>query len=155
MEENLQSSVDVVAPPGGEPKSKMVTSRSGSFPNLVQITSPGQCICDKNCVQWMSSQICAHTLVSAEVNGELNLFLQWYNMNKPQPNISRLAMTGLPRGRGRKGGKPKRTRSRVTINTDVVVSRGATMQMPSFLPRLGLVQVQLLYQQKIQLLYLQ
>ena len=70
--------------------------------------------------------------MSAEVNGELNLFLQWYNMNKPQPNISRLAMTGLPRGRGRKGGKPKRTRSRVTINTDVVVSRAATMQIPSY-----------------------
>ena len=52
--------------------------------------------------------------------------------SKPQPNISRLAMTGLPRGRGRKGGKPKRTRSRVTTNTDVVLSRAATMQIPSY-----------------------
>ena len=53
-------------------------------------------------------------------------------MNKPQPNISRLAMTGLPRGRGRKGGKPKRTRLRLTTNTDVFVSHAATIQIPSY-----------------------
>jgi len=41
-EEYLQLSVDVVAAPGGDPKSKMVTSRSGSFPHWVQIASPGQ-----------------------------------------------------------------------------------------------------------------
>jgi len=80
----------------------------------------------------MSSQICAHTLVSAEVNGELHLFLQWYNMNSPQPNISSLAMTGLPRGRGRKGGIPKRTRSKVITSTDVVASQAATMQSPGY-----------------------
>jgi len=131
-EDYLQSNVDVVAAPGGDPKAKMVTSRSGSFPHLVQVNSPGQYICDKNCLQSMSSQICAHTLVSAEVNGELHLFLQWYNMNSPQPNISSLAMTGLPRGRGRKGGIPKRTRSKVITSTDVVVSRATTMQSPGY-----------------------
>ena len=121
-EEYLQSKVDVVAAPGGNSKVKMVTSRSGSCPHLVQTALPGQYICDKNCIQWMSSQICAHTLVAAEVNSELDLYLQWYNMNNPQPNISQLAMTGLPRGRGRKGGIPKWKY--------IVVSRAATMRQP-------------------------
>jgi len=49
-EDYLQSNVDVVAAPGGDPKAKMVTSRSGSFPHLVQVNSPGQYICDKNCL---------------------------------------------------------------------------------------------------------
>ena len=82
-EEYLQSKVDVVAASGGDPKAKMVTSRSGSSPHFVQVTSAGQYSCDKNCLQWVSSHICAHTVVAAEVNGELNLFLQWYKRNNP------------------------------------------------------------------------
>ena len=127
-EDYLQSSVDVVAAPGSNPKAKMVTSRSGSSPHFVQVTSAGQYTCDKTCLQWVSSHICAHTLVAAELNGELHLFLQWYKKNNPQPNITQLAMAGLPKGRGRKGGIPKRKRSRVFTATDVVVSRAATMQ---------------------------
>ena len=76
----------------------------------------------------VSSHICAHTLVAAELNGELHLFLQWYKKNNPQPYITQLAMVGLPKGRGRKGGIPKQKRSRVFTATDVVVSRAATMQ---------------------------
>ena len=72
-----------MAAPGGDPKAKMVTSRSGSSPYFVQFTSAGQYTCDKNCLQWVSSHICAHTVVAAEVNGELNLFLQWYKRNNP------------------------------------------------------------------------
>ena len=69
-------------------------------------------------------------MVAAEVNGELHLFLQWYKRNNPQPNITQLAMAGLPKGRGRKGGIPKRKRLRVFTAADVVVSRAATMQSP-------------------------
>ena len=129
-EDYLQSSVDVVAAPGSNPKAKMVTSRSGSSPHFIQVTSAGQYTCDKTCLQWVSSHICAHTLVASELNGELNLFLQWYKKNNPQPNITQLAMTGLPKGRGRKGGIPKRKSSRVFTATDVVVSCAATMQTP-------------------------
>jgi len=67
-------------------------------------------------------------VVAAEVNGELHLFLQWYKSNNPQPNITQLAMAGLPKGQGRKGGIPKQKHSRVFTAADVVVSRAATMQ---------------------------
>ena len=40
-------------------------------------------------------------------------FLQWYNKSGQNPNISALGFSGLPRGRGQKGGKPKRQRSKV------------------------------------------
>ena len=76
--EHLQSKAVVVATPGSGHKAKMVTSHSGSLPHFVQVVSPGHYTCDKNCLQWSSSQICSHTLVAAEVNEELKkLLLQW------------------------------------------------------------------------------
>ena len=68
-EEYLQSKVDAMTAPGSDPKAKLVTSRSGSSPHFVQVLSTGKYTCDKNCIQWMSSHICAHTVVAAEVNG--------------------------------------------------------------------------------------
>lgn len=130
--EYLQSKVDVVTAPGNDPKAKMVSSRSGSLPHFVQVVSPGHYICDKHCLQWTSSQICSHTLVAAEINGELRLFLQWYTSSDLQPNITQLAMAGLPKGRGRKGGVPKRKRLRTPAATpSVVVSRSATQHTPN------------------------
>ena len=103
----------------------MVTSRSGSLP--VQVVSPGHYICDKNCLQWTSSQICSHTLAAAEINGDLQLFLQWYTSNDVQPNITQLATANLPKGRGQKGGIPKRKRLRTpAASPAVIVSRPAT-----------------------------
>ena len=97
--EYVQSKIDVMTAPGSDPKPKMVTSRSGSSPHFVQVLSTGKYTCDKNCIQWMSSHICAHTVVAAEVNGELDLFLHWYKINDLQPNITQLAMAGLLKGR--------------------------------------------------------
>ena len=65
--EYVKSKVDVVAAPGSDRKAKMVTSRSGSLPHYVQVVSPGHYICDKNCLQWTSSQICSHTIAAAEI----------------------------------------------------------------------------------------
>ena len=106
--EYIKSKVDVVAAPGSDNKAKMVTSRSGSLPHFVQVVSPRHYICDKNCLHWTSSQICSHTLAAAEINEELQLFLQWYTSDDVQPNITQLAMANLPKGRGQKGGIPKR-----------------------------------------------
>ena len=75
-EEYLVLSNDDVPAPVSDSKSKIFTSRSGGAPHFVRVVSPGQYICDKNCLQWCSSQICAHTLVAAEVNKELGLFLE-------------------------------------------------------------------------------
>lgn len=79
----------------------------------------------------MSSQICSHILVAAEINGELKMFLQWYTSNDLQPNVTQLGMAGLPRGRGRKGGIPKRKRLRTpAASPTVVVPRSATQLVP-------------------------
>ena len=55
-----------------------------------------------------------HSSAVAERNCELMTFLQWYIKSGTTPNISTLALSGLPRGRGQKGGKPKRQRSKIT-----------------------------------------
>ncbi len=91
----LPSINDVLPAPGSDRKSKKVASRSGSTPHFVRVVSPGHYVCDKNCLQWSSSQICSHTLVVAEVNGELELFLQWYIGSGQESNITRLAQAGL------------------------------------------------------------
>jgi len=131
-EEYLLSSSDIQTAPGNDRKSKMVTSRSGGTPHFVRVVSPGHYVCDKSCLQWSSSQICSHTLAAAEVNGELISFIQWYTVTGQEPNITRLAQAGLPAGRGRKGGVPKRKRSRTpSVPPDIVVPRPAASHTKS------------------------
>ena len=109
----LLSVENSIAPaPGSDKKSHMVISYSQVPPHLVQGKADGQYICDKNCPHWCASQICSHTLACAQHSGNLPSFLQWYVHYAENPNISTLAMSGLSSGRGRKGGKPKRQRSR-------------------------------------------
>jgi len=128
-EEYLQSGVNVVSAPGGNSKDKMVASRSGTAPHFVQVNAHGQYSCDKQCLQWCSAHICSHTVVAAEVNGELRSFLDWYIRTKQEANITTLAQAGLPSGRGRKGGVPKRKRSRTPVaSPEIVVPRSATSQ---------------------------
>ena len=52
--------------------------------------------------------ICSRTLAVTQLNNDLTLFLQWYNSSNNMPNITSLAMSGLPTRRGRKGGVAKR-----------------------------------------------
>ena len=92
----------------------MVLSCSQDVPHHVRSCSDGQYLCDKNCLQWMSSQICSHTLAVAEENRELLKFLEWYVKQGQGPNLSSLGLSGLPKGRGQKGGNPKRQRARST-----------------------------------------
>ena len=92
----------------------MVLSCSQDVPHHVRSCSDGQYLCDKNCLQWMSSQICSHTLAVAEENRELLKFLEWYVKQGQGPNLSSLGLSGLSKGRGKKGGKPKRQRARST-----------------------------------------
>ena len=63
------------------------------------------------------SQICSHTHASAEYNGDLSSFLLWYTQFAESPNMyeSTLAMSGLSRGGGRKGGRAKRQRTQKEV----------------------------------------
>ena len=62
------------------------------------------------------------------MNGDLCSFLQWYNTSGTEPNITALAMSGLPSGRGRKGGVPRRKRTqKKDVSVEHVTLRQATV----------------------------
>ncbi len=124
--EYVLSSSDVVAAPGGDPKAKMVSSRSSTSPHYVQALSSGQYVCDSSCLQRKSPQICAHTVAVSEKNGDLQYFLDSYVATKQKPNYTSLAIHGLPAGRGRKGGVPKRQRSKAQLRAEISVLRPTT-----------------------------
>ena len=67
-------------------------------------------IVDSNCANWNSMGICSHCVAVAHVNGELFEFVAAKGKQKKTPNVSRLLVTGMPRGRGRKGGVPSRSK---------------------------------------------
>ena len=110
--ELLSKENGITAAPGSDPKARMVLSYSQDTPHHI-CSHSGQYPCDSHCPQWISSQICSHTLAVAKHNDLMN-FLQWYVKSGQTPNLSTLSLSGLPRGRGQKGGKPKRQRSKVT-----------------------------------------
>ena len=98
----------ITAAPSDDKKARMISSFSGKTPHFVSSRSGGQYVCDSTCIQWNSAKICSHTLAVAEANGELKQFLQWYSTSGVSPNITILAMEGLPKGRaGQKGGRAK------------------------------------------------
>jgi hypothetical protein len=105
----------ITSAPGDNEKAHMVLSHSQSAPHLVQIKSSGQYVCDSNCIQWLSSQICSHCLAVAPKNGDLPLFLEWYTSKAENPNITTLSMKGLPSVRGRKGGKVTKPKNRKEV----------------------------------------
>ena len=65
---------------GSQRKACMVLSHSQVAPH-----SDGQYSCDNNCQQWVSSQLCSHTL---ERNGDLLSFLQWNTHHVESPNTN-------------------------------------------------------------------
>ena len=103
---------------------KMVLSYRSVVPHLVRKKGKAQYVCDDNCLQWLSSKICSHSLAVAETRKELPTFLEWY-VSSGTPNITTLAMTGMPPGKRRNKNLVKCTRSKKKfISTDSVVSIG-------------------------------
>lgn len=95
----------IASAPGLDLKSHSVMSSSGQRPHLVSTKKTGQYICDKACGNWNSLSICSHTVAIAETNGELPKFVSWFIKAKKKPSVTKLVVTGMPTGRGRKGGK--------------------------------------------------
>ena len=73
-EEYLKSDCDIVPAPDSDHKAKMVSSHSSNTPHFVCALHLGQYVCDSNCLQWKSAQICSHIIAVAEKNGELHSF---------------------------------------------------------------------------------
>ena len=95
----------IMKAPGLDPKAHTVLSSSGNPPHLVTLRKNGQYICDKTCGNWNSTRVCSHTLAVAEVNGDLSDFVSWLVKSKKQPSLTKPLITGMPDGRGNKGGK--------------------------------------------------
>ena len=90
----------------------------------------GQYVCDSACIRWTNANIRSHILAVAEVDGELLKFLQWYSAAGNAPNISVLAMQGMPSGRGPKGGRPKRKRARELTVPETFMSVNKFLSLP-------------------------
>ena len=112
--EYLCSKADVVPAPGSCLKARMVASRSASAPHFVQALPSGQYVCDSNCLQWKSSHMCSHTVAVAALNEDLEAFINWYVTSNQGPNLTTLAVHGLPVG------IPKRQRSKCSSSRDTL-----------------------------------
>lgn len=122
----VSSDVDTKGGMSVESEDCGITTLPQATLHYVQVLGPGQYVCDNSCLQWKSSQICAHTVAVSEKNGDLQSFLDWYVATKQKPNYTSLAIHGLPAGCGRKGGVPKRQRSKAQPRAEISVLRPAT-----------------------------
>ena len=82
-------------------------------------------ICDSECCHFKSIGICSHTVAVAELNGKLLEFVAFYKKTKRVPNLTSMATSGMPKGKGRKGSEPPRKRKR----KETVESR-VSLQIP-------------------------
>ena len=88
----------ITAAPGPDKQARVVLR--SEIPHLVRPKgNSGQYVCDDMCPQWVSAKICSHTVAVAECNDSLK-FLEWYSSSKAIPNVTSLAMSGMPARRG-------------------------------------------------------
>ena len=130
----------IVPVPGGPSSSynRMVASTSGDCPHLVTAAGKftGQFKCDSKCPMFNTYKLCAHTIATAEVTGKLTEFTQWLAKQKCAPNYNKLALRGLPKGAGQKGGIQKQKRRRKTeVAKKTVVDRLAVNNQSSVCSR--------------------
>lgn len=93
-----------------------VQSFSSLVPHFVTSQGNGQFLCDAQCPQWVNMKICSHTLAVAEKIGQLSSFLNWYSTTNQHVNVTSVGMLNMPKGRGLKGGVPKRKRVRKSVS---------------------------------------
>ena len=98
--------------PGGNTKDRMVKSTSGSRPHLVTFKKSGQYACDNECPNWKSMGVCSHSVAAAQDNNDLVTFIEWMKKTKRSPNLTKLLVAKMPKGRGQKGGVPPRKRKK-------------------------------------------
>jgi len=76
---------------------------------IMPVKFTGQFKCDSKCSMYSIYKLCAHTIVTAETTGKLKAFIQWLIKQNCVPHLSKLALHGIPKGAGEKGGVPKNT----------------------------------------------
>ena len=108
--ELLQKENAIVPAPGQSPEARMVLSYSGKVPHMVTPTKRGGFSCDSSCPNWKSLGLCSHSIAVAEMHGKLSSFVSSLRKRRRTPSVTQLTVTTMPRGRGRKGSVPPRSR---------------------------------------------
>ena len=72
---------------------------------MVTLRKNWQYVCDKSCANWNSLRICSHTVAVAKLNRELSQSVTWLIKAKRRPSLTKLVVTNMPDGRGKKGGR--------------------------------------------------
>ena len=99
---------------GAERQAHVVLSYHSKVPHLVRPKCKGQYVCDNKCPQWVSAQICSLTVAVSALNGDLVEFLAWYKSSAALPNVTSLAMSGMPSNRGHKKSQSSQSQKRGT-----------------------------------------
>ena len=101
--ELLNEPESICKSPGGSAKDRIVKSTSGSRPHLVLSKKGGQFVCDNDCPNWKSLSVCSHSVVAAQDNHDLGLFVEWIKKAKKCPNLTKLVTSTISNGCGKKG----------------------------------------------------
>ena len=102
-----------------------------SKPHIIVLYSNGKVECQE-CPGYAASSICAHAVAASMKRGNLDVYLKWLvasNRKSGGPNYSKAITFGMPAGRGRKGGRPPRSR-RGKQTTNTIVRRIDTPSAP-------------------------
>ena len=101
-----------------------VQSFSSPVRHFITSKKSGQFICDPQVPQWVSLNICSHTLAVAKKMEQLSPFLHWYTTAYEQVNVNLVGMLNMPKSRDQKGGVPKWKRPRKTASeTEQITSK--------------------------------
>ena len=87
-EELINDKDAIVKAPGGT--DFLVKSYSNPRPHLVKVKKGGQYCCDSDCPNWKSLGLCSHSVATAEKDGNLQCFVEWYKKAKKKPNLTNL-----------------------------------------------------------------
>lgn len=120
----------IVPAPGHDPKARMVVSKSHKRPHLVLPKKNGGMACDDDCPQYKSCGLCSHVVAAAQHNDQLSPLVSSYRKIKRTPNLTRLATSEMPKGRGRKGGKAP-AKHKPTLPVEARYELNSTMPVPS------------------------
>ena len=105
----------IIAAPG-QPTARMVMSKTGKRPHLIVPKKNGGFACDDDCPQYKSAGLCSHIVAVAKHDSKIQSFVSSYGSTKRGPNLTKLAVSEMPKGRGKKGGKgPSKRRKTLSV----------------------------------------
>ena len=113
--ELLRTKDSIVSAPGVGLGAKFVLSYSGKRPHLVLPKKGGSFVCDQDCSNWRALHICAHSVAVANLCSKLPEFIAWLKKSKKTPNLTNMAETTMPKGRGQKGTRCPRKRKSMGV----------------------------------------